>query len=177
MTVRDIGRDYRWVTGRSHNWLIVVALVCLLLAMASLVILRFSFPRLPSARIAEVLLWVALGVAMALLFEWMRRNRPADVSRFFGSRSRTKAIDKLYAELRPLMSRAVEDPSLQQKVDAKLDLLRQLQTEEAEEMLRRFDEGLSLKPGEALETIEQGRRLLALYGITPPSDTPSKPEN
>ncbi|MFL6232436.1 MAG: hypothetical protein ACJ76N_04825, partial [Thermoanaerobaculia bacterium] len=60
--------------------------------------------------------------------------------------SREEAINQLYTELRPLMSRAVADPSLEEEVQTKLALLRRLQTAEAEEMVKRFDASLLLKP-------------------------------
>ncbi len=78
--------------------------------------------------------------------------------------SREEAINRLYTELRPLMSRAVVDPSLEEEVQAKLALLRRLQTEEADEMEKRLEARLHLKPGDGYRALERARELLARYG-------------
>jgi hypothetical protein len=62
--------------------------------------------------------------------------------------SREEAINRLYTELRPLMSRAVVDPSLEEEVQARQAFLRRLQTEEADEMEKRLEARLHLKPGD-----------------------------
>ena len=53
------------------------------------------------------------------------------------------------------MSQAAADPDLQTEIQAKLARLRQLQTEEADEMEKRFDAGLLLKPGEGWQALEE----------------------
>ncbi len=171
MTVHDVGKGYKWRVSQKRDWLIVVAFVCLVCAMASLTVMRFH---LPGVRIAEALLWGASVVAMVMLFEWIRRNPSVDVSRFFGSRSRTKKIDKLYAELRPLMDRALKDPSLKGEVDARLSLLHQLQTEEAEEMRKRFEAGLLLTPEESQQALDRAKALIAQYGNPSSPDSSAK---
>lgn len=85
---------------------------------------------------------------------------------------RSRKIDALYAELRPLMSRAAADPSLKSEVQAKLSVLRRLQTEEADEMEKRFDAGLLLKPGEGWQALERARELLARHEDPPAPDVP-----
>lgn len=61
------------------------------------------------------------------------------------------------------MSRAAADPSLESEVQAKLSVLRRLQTEEADEMEKRFDAGLLLKPGEGWQALGRARELLARH--------------
>lgn len=90
--------------------------------------------------------------------------------------SREDAIDRLYAELRPLMSRAVSDPSLRGEVDAKLSQLRELQSKEADEMQKRFEAGLLLKPGEGWQALDRANELLARYENSPsPNPPPEHP--
>ncbi|HSS48214.1 MAG TPA: hypothetical protein VLX28_04650 [Thermoanaerobaculia bacterium] len=81
--------------------------------------------------------------------------------------SREDTIDKLYEELRPLMSRVVSDPSLRGEVDAKLSHLRELQSEEADKMQKRFEAGLLLKPGEGWQALDRANELLARYENSP----------
>jgi hypothetical protein len=86
--------------------------------------------------------------------------------------SREDAIDRLYAEVRPLMSRAVSDPSLRGEVEAKLSRLRELQSEEADEMQKRFEAGLLLKPGEGWQALDRANELLARYENSPSPNPP-----
>jgi hypothetical protein len=175
MSVHDIGKGYRWRVGQKQDWLIVVAFVCVVFVLASLTVLRFYPPDLPSVRIAGVLLWVASGIAMVVLLQWLRRSFVPDARWFLRSRSRTKAINKLYEELSLLRSRAVQDPRLKEQVDAKFTQLRQLQTEEAEEWALRSDAALLLTPDEARRALDRARELLARYENPSPSDSSSKP--
>lgn len=175
MTVHDIGRGYRWRVSQKRDWLVAVAFVCLLLVLASLLVLRSHLPDLPSVRIAEVLLWVASGVGIAVLFQWLRRSFVPDVRWLLRSRSRTKAIDKLYSELHALRSRAVQDPSLNKQVDTKFSQLRQFQTEEAEEWALRSNAALLLTPDEARRALDRARELLARYENPPSPDSSSQP--
>jgi hypothetical protein len=158
------------------------ALICLLLGSGFLAISRFLVSGASGvARIAEFLGWGSLATSTAVLFSAWReatagqapwppwgRARPSDESI-----SREEAIDQLYTELRPLMSRAAVDPGLRTEVQAKLARLRQLQTEEADEMVKRFDAGLLLKPGEGWQALERARELLARYEDPASSDTPT----
>jgi hypothetical protein len=86
---------------------------------------------------------------------------------------RSSKIDDLYAELRPLMSRAVADSNLKDEVQRKLSVLRRLQTEEANEMENRFEDGLLLKPGEGWQALERAREILARYENPPPPKSPA----
>jgi hypothetical protein len=157
------------------------ALICSLLGSGSLAISRFLVSGASGvARIAEFLGWGSLAVSTVVLFSAWRestakhdprpwvRVHPSDESV-----SREEAIDRLYTELRPLMSRAAADPSLRDEVQAKLSTLRQLQTEEADEMEKRFDAGLLLKPGEGWQALERTRELLARYENPSPADAPT----
>jgi hypothetical protein len=90
---------------------------------------------------------------------------------------RAAEIDKLYAELRPLMSRAAREPDLKDQVQAKLTALRQLQSEEADEMERRFEKGLLLKPGEGWQALKRADELLARYESPPTPDTSTKSDD
>lgn len=89
---------------------------------------------------------------------------------------RAAEIDKLYAELRPLMSRAASDPSLKEEVQARLSALRRLQCEEADELERLFEASLLLKPGEGWQSLKRADDLLARYQNPPLSDTPTEPK-
>lgn len=89
--------------------------------------------------------------------------------------SREAAINRLYAELHLLRSRAATDPSLKDEVQAKLSLLRQLQSEEADEMERRSNASLLLTPGEAREALERVRAILARYENLVATDASVKP--
>ena len=158
---RDIRRGYKF-DGPKQGWWIVAAFSCLLSAAASLAFVRF-YPASSVMRFAESLAWVALGGAIVALFDWLRRNFVPSILRFLRSRSRTKAINNLYAELHILRNRAIRDRSLDGQVEAKFSRLRKLQTEEAEEWARESDAALLLKPGEALEALEQGKKLIEMY--------------
>lgn len=73
------------------------------------------------------------------------------------------------------MSRAEDDPSLEGEVQAKLALLRKLQTEEADEMVKRLDASVSLKPGEGYRALQRAEELLARYE-DPASSNASAPK-
>lgn len=72
------------------------------------------------------------------------------------------------------MSRASVDPSLEKEVQTKLSLLRQLQSAEADEMEKRFEETLLLKPGEGWKALERAREILARYENPSAPDTPTE---
>jgi hypothetical protein len=159
------------------------------------------------ARVAEILGWTSLGALAAVLFaEWrwiglyyellyckrgqdkvlpvlwsslgIRAARiPIPDSISGVSPSRAEAIDKLYAELRPLMSRAAADPSLKEEVQVKLSHLRRLQSEEADEMEKRFEAGLLLKPGEGWQALKRADELLARYENPSSPDAPTERKN
>jgi hypothetical protein len=76
---------------------------------------------------------------------------------------REEAIDRLYSELRPLLSRAATDPSLKEEAQRKLSLLRKLQDEEADEIQRRFEASFLLKPGEGRRALDRADEILARY--------------
>jgi TfoX/Sxy family transcriptional regulator of competence genes len=98
------------------------------------------------------------------------KRRPAPVPR-------EVLINRLYAELHLLRSRAATDPSLKDEVQAKLALLRKLQSEEAEEMRRRSDARLLLTPEEALQALERAREVLARYENPATTDIPTRPKS
>lgn len=154
-----------------HAAILRTALFCLLAGTGFLAIARFLLPGMPGhvllARITELLGWGFLIAATVALFgawresslgygPWSSGGRIRPVRK---TSSREEAINRLYAELRPLMSRAEDDPSLEGEVQAKLARLRKLQTEEAEEMVKRFDASLSLKPGEGYRALKRAREL------------------
>jgi len=110
----------------------------------------------------EALKWISIGAFFGFVVD-NEKSAATVASR------RSAEIDRLYAELRPLMSRAVADPSLQGEVQAKLAHLRRLQSEEADEMEKRFEAGLLLKPGEGWQALKRADELLARY------ENPSSP--
>lgn len=75
------------------------------------------------------------------------------------------------------MRRAAADPSLRGEVQVKLAHLRRLQTEEAEEMEKRFNEGLLLKPGEGYQALKRADELLARYAMPSSPDASSERKN
>ncbi len=83
------------------------------------------------------------------------------------------AIGELYVELRRLIARSADDPSLNPEVQSRLARLRALQGEEAEKIRRHLDEGLSLKPGTGYQALEKARRLLAEHAHPASEDLPS----
>jgi hypothetical protein len=168
---------------------IKVASICLLLGGGCLAAAKFlawpstSEARLLVPRLTEILGWVLLvSTATALFRLWASstvRGVISDPGLLGKSRElratdtasqRSRVIDALYIELRPLMNRAAADPSLTAEVQSKLSRLRQLQTEEADEMEKRFAAGLSLKQGEGERALERARELLARY------ENPSSPD-
>lgn len=70
--------------------------------------------------------------------------------------AREREIDALYGELHRLMAESPDASALAPK----LDRLRRLQRDEAEEMRRRFEASLSLAPGSGLAVLQEARRLL-----------------
>jgi len=145
---------------------------------------RFLLPGMPGhvllARITEILGWGFLMIAAVALFGAWRVYSSGDSwlsgSRIWPVSSREEAINRLYAELRPLMSRAEDDPSLEGEVQAKLAHLRKLQTEEAEEMEKRLEARLHLKTGEGYRALERAEELLARYEdpVSSNSSTPKE---
>jgi hypothetical protein len=73
------------------------------------------------------------------------------------------------------MSRAEDDPSLEEEVQTKLARLRKLQTEEADEMVKRFEASVSLKSGEGYRALRRAEELLARYE-DPSSSNASTPK-
>jgi hypothetical protein len=139
-----------------------------------------------SSTLAELLGWFFLGSSTVILWPLKaeepriplrdsvgeRRGRAGRALHL--ERSREDAIDSLYAELRPLMSRAVSDPGLREEVEAKLSRLHELQSEEADEMQKRFEAGLLLKPGEGWQALDRANELLARYADSSSSNPPSE---
>ncbi len=196
MSFRDILSDEFLLEGRNYANTIRRALICLLLGGGFLGLERLlhgtgvSGTRLLIAHLSEFLGWAFLLSSVVLLsllgksanglerqlLPWKTKKpggkKPSIVSEIrSASARRAQAIDELYAELRPLMSRAAVDPSLKDEVQDKLSVLRRLQTEEAEEMEKRFEASLLLKPGEGWQALERTRELLARY------EDPSSPHS
>jgi hypothetical protein len=188
MEIRQIERDDR--LAGSYVSTIKVALFGLLFGGSFLALAQFySWSNSSETRrlvlVAEILGWVGYIVSSStLLGKWIGLR---DRERRFGfedwGRARGRAsllhtpIDKLYAELRSLMSHAATDPSLTQEVRAKLSTLRQLQSEEADEMEKRFEAGLLLQPGEGHRALERARELLDRYENPPPPDATTLKKN
>lgn len=86
--------------------------------------------------------------------------------------SRNAAIDRLYAELRQLMSRS--ESSADSETEQKLALLRTLQREEAAAMRERYIARSPLKPGAGWQALDEARRLLS-ENENPPSQNPTLP--
>jgi hypothetical protein len=172
--VSEMNKDV--LSRQVHAAILRTALFCLLAGTGFLATVRFLLPGMPGhvllARITEFLGWGFLMIAAAALFgAWRESSSLEDDFWHLGSRirpvrkasSREEAINRLYAELRPLMSHAVADPSLEEEVQTKLALLRRLQTEEAEEMEKRLEARLHLKSGEGYRALERAEELLARY--------------
>jgi hypothetical protein len=191
MNSRSLRQDHGIVLdGRIQADVVRRALVCLLLGAGCLGLERLldggvSDPRLLVARFSGFLGWSFLVASTVfllsllgnpVLFPEFRPRPPLGAPRDRAA-ERSRRIDALYAELRPLMSRAAADPSLKGEVQAKLSVLRRLQTEEADEMEKRFDAGLLLKPGEGWQALERARELLARHENPSAPDAPGLPKN
>jgi hypothetical protein len=174
MDIQPIEQDAR--LAGSYIFTIRVALIFLLLGGGCLALAKFfpwskaSGDRLIVAHLAEVVGWSLLALTEGTLFrKLIGRKALSDA----GFSERSSAIDDLYAELRPLMSRAVADPRLKDEVQRKLSVLRRLQVEEADEMEKRFEAGLLLKPGEGWQALERAREILARYEDPATPDAPA----
>lgn len=86
--------------------------------------------------------------------------------------TRDAAIDRLYAELRQLMSRP--ESSAASEIEQKLALLRALQQEEAAAMRERYIVRSPLKPGAGWQALSEARKLLS-ENENPPSQNPTLP--
>jgi hypothetical protein len=86
--------------------------------------------------------------------------------------SRNAAIDRLYAELRQLMSRP--DSSAASEIEQKLALLRGLQLKEAAAMRERYIARSPLKPGAGWQALSEARKLLS-ENENSPSQNPALP--
>jgi hypothetical protein len=119
----------------------------------------------------EALKWIVLGGLVLLLEPTLRlRSRQSRTGT-----TRTEAIDRLYRQLRELRGRAETEPRLRPDIDVLFAELRSLQQEEADEMTRRFESQLLLKPGEGWEALQQATNLLARYeNPAPPHPSSSR---
>jgi hypothetical protein len=116
----------------------------------------------------EALKWIMTGALLSLVISTNKKGNAATLDS-----NRSAKIDRLYAELLPLMSRAASDPSLEAEVESKLSLLRKLQGEEAEEMEKLFESRLSLKTGEGWEALRRAEAVLARYEDPAPQNSPA----
>lgn len=175
MGTRQIGHDDRPLREGNLSALRALALVGFLWS-AGFLVLAGIFRRPAGSEVG--LLVSALGWTVFLSYLILAPRLPRTLKAKASLRSqgddtaRSQAIDRLYAELRPLMSRAASDPSLRAEVQAKLDVLRRLQTEEADEMQERFESNLTLKPGEGWQALRQAKALLAKYEDPAASNSP-----
>ncbi len=69
-------------------------------------------------------------------------------------------IDQLYDEIRDLVGRSAENPSLETEIQHKREKLRTIQAEEAAAWRQRADARRRLKPGEGYRLLERAARLL-----------------
>ena len=86
--------------------------------------------------------------------------------------SRDAAIDRLYAELRQLMSRP--ESSAASEIEKKLALLRGIQLKEAAAMRERYIARSPLKPGAGWQALSEARKLLS-ENENSPSQNPALP--
>lgn len=203
MIVSEIEKDDEaLLVNRGHGFILKVALICLLLGIVFLMMPRvLAVSSHPLSQAAGFLGWGFLASSFTVLLMKsiqlqlsFRRSSPEEIrNRLLRSyhyymwlsavgparkrAARTVMIDRLYAELRPLMSRAATDPSLRDEVQAKLSLLRQLQSEEADEMEQLSNAALLLKPSEAREALERARAVLSRYENPAPQDAATESEN
>lgn len=89
-----------------------------------------------------------------------------------GEDTRDAAIDRLYVELRQLMSRP--ESSADPEIEQKLAVLRALQKEEAAAMRERYMTRSPLKPGAGWQALSEARKLLS-ENENPPSQNPTLP--
>lgn len=168
--------DEAFLAGRSHAQAIRTALILVLLGGGFLAVARFlQWPNGTEMRVIEFLGWSFLASSTAFLFLAWRFIRIIKDQLFVASEissgnaagsenaKREEAIDRLYSELRPLLSRAATDPSLREEAQKKLSLLRELQDDEADEIRKRFEAGLLFKSGEGRRALERAREILARY--------------
>jgi hypothetical protein len=177
--------DETFLTGRSHAQAIRTALILVLSGGGLLAVARFL--QWPQMRYGlESLGWGFLAASTVVLFTVWRLDRIKEqpligfssVNAGGGENSkREEAIDRLYSELRPLLSRAATDPSLREAAQRKLSLLRKLQDEEAQEIQTRFEAGLLFKPGEGRRALERARKILARYEDPSSTHAATRQEN
>jgi hypothetical protein len=120
----------------------------------------------------ERLQWycISLALGLNLVFIWMGRKEHLAETRGEGSRDAT--IDRLYAELRQLMSHP-EGSELE--IEQRLAHLRTLQQEEAAAMRQRYEDRSHLKPGTGWQALSQARKLLS-ENENPSSANPTLPK-
>lgn len=76
---------------------------------------------------------------------------------------RDRAISALYEELSLLLARPRTEPHLDEQIRQRFAELRRLQEEEADEIEKRFEAGLLLKPGEGYGALDRADEILARY--------------
>lgn len=86
--------------------------------------------------------------------------------------TRDAAIDRLYSELRQLMSQP--ESSADPEIEQKLARLRALQQEEAAAMRERYIARSPLKPGAGWQALSEARKLLS-ENENPPAQNPTLP--
>ncbi len=74
--------------------------------------------------------------------------------------TRSEQIDRLYAELRELMTRSTADDGRDEQIQDRFSRLRKLQEEEADAMEAVFRARHRLRPGEGLEALERARQII-----------------
>ncbi len=99
------------------------------------------------------------ALTLNLLFIWAERKGQRVPESGQPDEARNTAIDRLYSELRQLMSQ----PELgsRAEIERRLASLRTLQQEEAAAMRQRYEARSSLKPGTGWQALSRAQELLA----------------
>ncbi len=81
-------------------------------------------------------------------------------------RTRADEIDRLYAEIRELMSRSAAGNGGDERIRDRFSRLRELQEEEADAMEARFRARHRLQPGEGRKALERARQIIEDESLT-----------
>jgi hypothetical protein len=157
-----LGRSRRQVWGRL--WLAILSLAHIGIAIE---LLHRSVTELLQPISGWDLLWctiagLALLVNCGFLFGFVLLPSKSTLQ----SR-RSAAINRLYREIRSLMESST-DPESDREIQVRFAELRRLQEEEADEVERRLESRLHLKPGEGWKALQRAEDLLARYEDSAP---------
>lgn len=109
---------------------------------------------------------VAPTIALEILSTYDDRVASVSLEKQASIPTRPAEIDGLYREIRELQGKVARDPSLEEAIQEKLSRLRQLQSEEATELRRRFKARLPFASGSGRQLVEKARRLLGDHPST-----------